>query len=87
MVRRLAAGGKWIRTFVPRHRSRDFVIRRKDTTACRVARTLMAHGTASPFAVEPKVRIHFPPAVSQANFGIAPLARCRFGKGKLSSIR
>src|SRR5215468_8927873 len=28
-----------------------------------------------------KVRIHLPPAVSQANFGIAPLALCRFGKG------
>jgi hypothetical protein len=27
-----------------------------------------------------EVRIHFPPAVSQANFGIAPLALCRFGR-------
>src|SRR4051795_12092266 len=50
---------------VPPHGSCDFAIRRKETRACRGRENPGgSHGTASPFAAEPKVQIHFPPAAN-----------------------
>ena len=89
MVRRLFAGGNRIRTIGPalvkglsavaeercRTDKRDGVILSTGRLARRRWSAAGPLSTAVSFSAGPMVRIRFPPAVSQVNFRIAPLAR------------